>query len=40
MSTVLGGITMPTYRADVQVAYTYRSRNYVLRRSTLRTSDI
>lgn len=40
MSTFLGGITMPTYRADVQVAYTYRSRNYVLRRSTLRVADI
>lgn len=40
MSTVLAGITMPIYRADVQVAYTYRSRDYLLKRSTLRAADI
>lgn len=40
MSTVLTGITMPTYRADVHITYVYRSRNYSLSRSTLRVSDI
>ncbi len=40
MSTVLGGITMPIYRADVTVTYNYRSRNFSLTRSTLRSSDI
>ena len=40
MSTELSGITMPLYRADVTVTYTYRSRNYSLTRSTLRASDI
>lgn len=40
MSTVLGGITMPLYRADVSVTYNYRSRNYTLTRTTLRASDI
>lgn len=40
MSTVLAGITMPTYRADVTVTYDYRSKNYSLTRSTLRSSDI
>ena len=40
MSTVLNGITIPTYRADVQITYVYRSRSYSLRRSTLRVSDI
>ncbi len=40
MSTVLSGITMPVYRADVEVSYTYRSRDYVLKRSTLRAADI
>lgn len=40
MSTVLAGITMPTYRADVTITYTYRSRNYSFSRSTLRVSDI
>ncbi|HEX4665758.1 MAG TPA: hypothetical protein VH207_04085 [Chthoniobacterales bacterium] len=40
MSTVLNGITMPTYRADVQITYVYRSRTYSLTRSTLRVSDI
>ncbi|HEY3661528.1 MAG TPA: hypothetical protein VGL24_00065 [Chthoniobacterales bacterium] len=40
MSTVLAGITMPIYRADVSVTYNYRSRNYTLSRSTLRASDI
>ncbi len=40
MSTVLNGITMPTYRADVTVTYNYRSRNYSLTRSTLRACDI
>ncbi len=39
-STVLGGITMPVYRADIQLTYVYRSRNYVLNRSVLRASDI
>jgi type II secretory pathway pseudopilin PulG len=40
MSVALGGITMSLYRADVQVSYAYRSRNYVLKRSTLRAADI
>lgn len=40
MSTALAGITMPTYRADVTVTYNYRSKNYTLTRSTLRSSDI
>ena len=40
MSVVLSGITMPIYQADVTVTYTYRSRNYTVRRSTLRASDI
>ena len=40
MSTVVGGITMPLYRAVVSVTYNYRSRNYTLTRSTLRASDI
>lgn len=40
MSTVLGGITMPVYRADVQINYTYRSRSYLVKRSTLRAADI
>ncbi len=40
MSTVVAGITMPLYRADVSVTYNYRSRNYSLTRSTLRASDI
>jgi type II secretory pathway pseudopilin PulG len=40
MSAVLSGITMPIYRADVQVSYTYRNRNYTFNRSTLRASDI
>lgn len=40
MSAALNGITMSTYRADVQVSYTYRSKTYSLSRSTLRTSDI
>lgn len=40
MSTVLNGITLPLYRADVQVIYTFRSRNYSLNRSTLRAADI
>jgi type II secretory pathway pseudopilin PulG len=39
MSTVLSGITMPIYRADVRVTYNYRSRNYSLARSTLRAAD-
>ncbi len=40
MSTVVGGITMPLYRAVISVTYNYRSRNYTLTRSTLRASDI
>ena len=40
MTTVLAGITMPTYRADISISYTYRGRNYTFSRSTLRTSDI
>lgn len=40
MSPVLNGITMPLYRADVQVTYTYRNKDYTLSRSTLRASDI
>lgn len=40
MSTVLNGITMPTYRADVTVTYNYRGQSYSVTRSTLRTSDI
>ncbi len=40
MSTVLNGITMPTYRADVKITYTYRSKTYSVSRSTLRVSDI
>jgi len=40
MSPVLNGITMPLYRADVQVTYTYRNKTYTLSRSTLRASDI
>ena len=40
LSTVLGGITMPLYRAVVSVTYNYRSRDYTLTRSTLRASDI
>jgi len=40
MSTTLNGIVMSTYRADVQVTYTYRNRTYNVTRSTLRTSDI
>lgn len=40
MSTTLNGISMSTYRADVQVTYTYRSKSYSMTRSTLRTSDI
>jgi type II secretory pathway pseudopilin PulG len=40
MSVVLSGITVPVYRADVTVTYTYRNRTYTLTRSTLRTSDI
>ncbi|MGH8092241.1 MAG: type II secretion system protein [Chthoniobacterales bacterium] len=40
MSPVLNGITLSTYRADVQVNYTYRNQTYSLTRSTLRTSDI
>jgi type II secretory pathway pseudopilin PulG len=40
MSPVLNGITMPLYRADVQVTYTYRSKTYSISRSTLRASDI
>jgi type II secretory pathway pseudopilin PulG len=40
MSTTLNGIVMSTYRADVQVIYSYRNKSYNLTRSTLRTSDI
>jgi hypothetical protein len=39
-STILNGVTMSTYRADVTVNYAYRNRTYSLRRSTLRASDI
>jgi len=40
MSTTLNGIVMSTYRADIQVIYSYRNKSYNLTRSTLRTSDI
>jgi prepilin-type N-terminal cleavage/methylation domain-containing protein len=40
VSPILNGITMPLYRADVQVTYTYRNKTYTLNRSTLRASDI
>jgi type II secretory pathway pseudopilin PulG len=40
MSTTLNGILMSTYRADVQVTYTYRNKSSTVTRSTLRTSDI
>jgi len=40
MSTTLNGVSMPTYRADVQVTYIFRSKTYSMTRSTLRTSDI
>jgi len=40
MSTTANGIQMATYRADVQVTYTYRNKTYSMTRSTLRTSDI
>ncbi len=40
MSTVLSGVTMPVYRADIQVVYNYRSRSYLVKRSTLRAADI
>ena len=40
MSTTQNGIQMSTYRADVQVTYTYRNKTYSMTRSTLRTSDI
>ena len=40
MSAVLNGITLPIYRADVRVTYTYRNKSYSFARSTLRASDI
>ena len=40
MSAVLNGITLPIYRADVRVTYTYRNKSYSFTRSTLRASDI
>ncbi len=40
MSFVTNGVTVPLYRADVTVNYSYRNRNYSVNRSTLRVSDI
>jgi len=40
MSAVFNGITIPIYRADVRVTYTYRNKSYSFSRSTLRASDI
>lgn len=40
MSPVLNGITLPLYRADVRITYTYRNKSYSVTRSTLRASDI
>ena len=40
MIAVLNGITLPIYRADVRVTYTYRNKSYSFARSTLRASDI
>ncbi len=40
MSFVTNGVTVPLYRADVTVNYSYRNRNYLVSRSTLRVSDI
>ncbi|HEY2801484.1 MAG TPA: type II secretion system protein [Chthoniobacterales bacterium] len=40
ISPVVDSIAQPLYRADVTVTYTYRSRDYTVKRSTLRTSDI
>lgn len=40
MSAVLGSVTMPLYRADVTVTYSYRRQTYFLRRCTLRGADI
>jgi prepilin-type N-terminal cleavage/methylation domain-containing protein len=40
MSELLGSVTMSVYRADVELTYSYRSRTYTLKRTTLRASDI
>ena len=40
ISPTVDGFIQPLYRADVTVSYTYRSRDYTVKRTTLRTSDI